>query len=310
MSEVLQLQKIISQTSGSGSSLQKLIGISPFQLIGILVFLIISIVLLLPLLSTGTVVNSGFSFLQQGMATAITQLNTLVSAGGQVLDSGFQLINSIQEQGALILSNAITSAASVFDNFATVMSNALTGLIQVGASAIAAGGQIITIALDTVTESIENVIMGISQIFFSVQSGITTWALGLVGNAISTLGVVATSALGFVANVGASLINVVITLASQLTVIPLVLTVSAIRITTELAFIYPNIVLALSTGLLETLKTIFLFIPNTLIPFITEELPTLIVTPIAEGFDKIKDGVKDGFTEIVNGLTGFLEGIF
>lgn len=310
MSEVLQLQKIISQTSGSGSSLQKLIGISPFQLIGILVFLIISIVLLLPLLSTGTVVNSGFSFLQQGVATAITQLNTLVSAGGQVLDSGFQLINSIQEQGALILSNAITSAASVFDNFATVMSNALTGLIQVGASAIAAGGQIITIALDTVTESIENVIMGISQIFFSVQSGITTWALGLVGNAISALGVVATSALGFVANVGASLINVVITLASQLTVIPLVLTVSAIRITSELAFIYPNIVLALSTGLLETLKTIFLFIPNTLIPFITEELPTLIMTPITEGFDKIKDGVKDGFTEIVNGLTGFLEGIF
>lgn len=282
----------------SSSALQKAIGVSPFMIGGVLVSLVMVVVIVLPLLSMGTIFTSGFGLLGQGLASAEQTLTTLVAGGGQILDSGFQLLGAIQDQGALILSNAFSSAASIFESFTSVMTTALASIIQIGATAVAAGGQILVSLGETVASSINVLLAGISQIFFSLQAGIITFAGSVIGSAIGGAGMLIASSLGMVANVGAAIFNLIATLFSQILTIPMILGIAYIRIYIAVIFLPPQIYLALILAFVRMIKFIIelVFVK---IPAFISELPGQITSKITEGFNAITDG-----------LTGFLEGIF
>lgn len=282
----------------SSSALQKAIGVSPFMIGGGLVVLVMAVVIILPLLSMGTIFGSGFGLLSQGLASAEQALGTLLTGGAQVLDSSFQLLGAIQDQASLIVANAFNSAASIFETFTSVMTTALTSIIQIGATAIAAGGQIIVAMGDTIAESINVLLAGVSQIFFSLQAGLTQFAGAVLGSAIGGASMIAVSALGFVTNVGAAIFNLVATLFSQILTIPMILGIAYIRIYIAVIFLPPQIYLALILAFAKLIKFIVELVVIKIPAFITA-LPGQITSKIKEGFDAITEG-----------LTGFLEGIF
>jgi len=282
----------------SSSALQKAIGVSPFMIGGGLVALVMIVVILLPLLSMGTIFTSGFGLLGQGLATAEQTLTTLIAGGGQILDSGFQLLDAVQNQGALILSNAFSSAAIIFESFTSVMTTALASIIQIGSTAIAAGGQIIVSLTDTIATSINVLIAGVSQIFFSLQAGLTTFAGSIIGTAVGGAGILIASSLGIVANMGAAIFNLIATLFSQIMTIPMILGIASIRIYISVIFLPPQIYAALLLAFVRMIKFIveLVFVK---IPAFISALPGQITSKITEGFNTITDG-----------LTGFLESIF
>jgi hypothetical protein len=282
----------------SSSALQKVIGVSPVMVGGALVVLVLAVVIIIPLLSMGTIFTSGFGLLTQGLASAEQALGTLLTGGSQVLDSGFQLLNAIQSQGNLIISNAFNSASSIFETFTSVMTTALSSMIQIGATAIAASGQIVVAITDTIGSSINILLAGISQIFFSIQAGLITFSGAILGGAIGGGGLIVASSLGFVSNVGAAIFNLVLTYFTQIMAIPLVLTIAFYRISIAVAFLPPQIFMALIIAFARMIKFIVELVIVKIPAFITA-LPGQITEKITEGFDAITDG-----------LTGFLGDIF
>jgi hypothetical protein len=279
------------------SALQRTIGISPVMLGGSLVVLIMAVVIILPLLSMSTIFTSGFGLLGQGLASAEQTLTTLLAGGGQILESGFQLIGAIQNQGGLIIANAFNSAATIFESFTTVMTTASTSIIQVGATAIAAGGQIIVSMADIIGTSINLLAAGVAQIFFSIQAGITQFAGSILGSAAAGSGLVVASTLGFVANTGAAIFNLVTTLFTQVMTIPMVLGIASLRIYISVMFIQPQIMMALILAFARMIKFIidlvFVKIPD----FLTD-LPGAITGKITEGFGLITSGLTDFLDDI------------
>jgi hypothetical protein len=280
------------------SALQRTIGISPIMLGGSLVVLIMAVVIILPLLSMSTIFTSGFGLLGQGLASAEQTLTTLLAGGGQILDSGFQLIGAIQNQGGLIIANAFNSATSIFESFTTVMTTASTSIIQIGATAIAAGGQIIVSMVDIIGTSINLLAAGVAQIFFSLQAGITQFAGSVLGSAVAGSGLIVASTLGFVANVGAAIFGLITTLFSQIMTIPMVLGIASIRVFISVMFIQPQIMMALILAFVRMIKFIVELVVVKIPAFLTA-LPGLITGKITEGFEII-----------TSGLTDFLSGIF
>jgi hypothetical protein len=280
------------------SALQRTIGISPIMLGGSLVVLIMAVVIILPLLSMSTIFTSGFGLLGQGLASAQQSLTTLLAGGGQILESGFQLIGAIQNQGGLIIANAFNSAASIFESFTTVMTTASTSIIQIGATAIAAGGQIIVSMVDTIGTSINLLAAGVAQIFFSLQAGITQFAGSILGSAVAGSGLIVASTLGFVANVGAAIFNLVTTLFTQVMTIPMVLGIAYLRVYISVMFLAPQILLGLIIAFARMIKFIVHLVVVDIPAFITA-LPGLI-----------GEKVTQGFTAITTGLTDFLDTIF
>lgn len=280
------------------SALQKTVGISPVMLGGSLVFLIMAVVFILPLLSMSTIFTSGFGLLGQGLLAAEQSLTTLLAGGGQILDSGFQLIGAIQNQGSLIIANAFNSAASIFESFTSVMTTASTSIIQIGATAIAAGGQIIVSMVDTIGTSINLLAAGVAQIFFSLQAGITQFAGSILGSAVAGGGLIVASTLGFVSNVGAAIFNLIMTYFSQFMSIPMVLGIASLRIYIAIQFLQPQIAMALIIAFVRMIKFIIELVVVKIPAFLTT-LPGLITEKITEGFNIISDG-----------LTGFLTDIF
>lgn len=265
---------------------------------GALVVLVLAVVIIIPLLSMGTIFTSGFGLLTQGLASAEQALGTLLTGGSQVLDSGFQLLGAIQSQGTLIISNAFNSASSIFETFTSVMTTALSSMIQIGATAIAASGQIVVAITDTIGSSINILLAGISQIFFSIQAGLITFSGAILGGAIGGGGLIVASSLGFVSNVGAAIFNLVLTYFTQIMAIPLVLTIAFYRISIAVAFLPPQIYMALIIAFARMIKFIVELVIVKIPAFITA-LPGQITEKITEGFDAITDG-----------LTGFLGDIF
>jgi hypothetical protein len=279
------------------SALQRTIGISPIMLGGSLVVLIMAVVIILPLLSMSTIFTSGFGLLGQGLASAEQTLTTLLAGGGQILDSGFQLIGAIQNQGGLIIANAFNSATSIFESFTTVMTTASTSIIQIGATAIAAGGQIIVSMVDIIGTSINLLAAGVAQIFFSLQAGITQFAGSVLGSAVAGSGLIVASTLGFVANVGAAIFGLITTLFSQIMTIPMVLGIASIRVFISVMFIQPQIMMALILAFVRMIKFIVELVVVKIPAFLTA-LPGLITGKITEGFEIITSGLTDFLSDI------------
>jgi hypothetical protein len=265
---------------------------------GALVSLVMVVVILLPLLSMGTVFTSGFGLLTQGVASAQQALSTLLVGGGQVLDSGFQLLGAIQNQGNLILSNAFNSAASIFESFTSVMTTALASIIQIGATAIAANGQIVVAMVDTIGTSINVLLAGVSQIFFSIQAGLTTFTGAILGAAIGGGLMIATSTIGMVLNISAAIFNLIMTYFSQLMTIPMILGIAYLRIYISVVFLPPQIYMALIVAFARMIK------------FIVELVVVKIPAFISALPGQISEKITQGFNIISDELTGFLEDIF
>jgi len=282
----------------SSSALQKAIGVSPFMIGGGLVFLVMAVVIILPLLSMGTIFTSGFGLLTQGLASAQQTLSTLLVGGGQVLDSGFQLLGAIQNQGNLILANAFNSAASIFESFTSVMTTALASIIQIGATAIAANGQIVVAMADTIGTSINVLLAGVSQIFFSIQAGLTTFSGAILGGAIGGGLMIATSTFGMITNISAAIFNLIMTYFSQIMAIPMILGIAYFRIYIAILFLPPQIYMALILAFARMIK------------FIVELVVIKIPAFISALPGQITDKITEGFNIITDGLTGFLEDIF
>jgi len=280
------------------SALQSVTGISPLMIGGSLVFLVLAVVIVLPLLSLSTVFSSGTGLLSQGLASAEQSLTTLISGGSQILDSGFQLLDSIVSQGNTIIANAFNQAATVFETFTSVMTTALTSIIQIGATAVAAGGQIIVSIGETIGASLNVLLAGISQIAFSLTAGIIQFRAAILGSAIGAGGLIVSTTLGFVSNVGAAIFNLIATLFSQIMTIPMILVISELKIRISIAFIPPQIFMALILAFARMIKFI--------VELVFVKIPAFITALPGE----ITGKIEEGFTTITSGLTDFLSGIF
>jgi len=282
----------------SSSALLKATGVSPFTIGGVLVVIIFSFVFILPLLSMGTVLNSGFGLLGQGLATAEQTLSTLIAGGSQVIDSGIQLLGAIQEQGAIILSNAVTSAGTLFETFTSIMTTALISIIQIGTTAIVASGQIFVSLAETLASSITLMAAGITQIFFTLQAGILQFT-ALVFDAVVGTGLLVTSAItGIVANYVASISSIFVAILGVVGAVGLFPQLTLIRVSLETAPLLPSIFLALITAIINVFNTIYKFFTSTVPNFLTK-YGTIVGEKIVEGFEIVGQGISD-----------FLESIF
>lgn len=244
--------------------------------------------------------SASFSVIDQGLATATLSINSLVSAGGSIVEQGMGVVGDLVSQAGFLVDQAVTGAATIVNQgleVATIVSATIASTIS---TVVTTSVTVITSAVVGLTAGLTAAATAIPAIYLNAQAAIVQFYTGLASIAIyATEQAISTFAMA-ISQIFTTAFTSAAAVFGQLLSIPLILINGAISVTNTLA----SIPVALFVAGMSVFVRLFGFF----VGIFTD--PAKFISVIARIASTIGTKIIEGFGQLVSELPKALKSVF
>lgn len=241
-----------------------------------------------------------FAVVDQGLATATLSINSLVSAGGTVIEQGMGVVGDLVSQAGFLVDQAVAGAASIVNQGMEVAAIASTTIATTVATLVTTSTTVITSAVVGMTAGLTAAATAIPAIYLNAQSAIIQFYTGLVSIAVTAAEQIVSSLAIAISQIFTTAFTSVAAVFGQLISIPLILINGAISVT--------NTIASVPVALFVAGMTIFVKLFSFMVSIFTD--PAKFLNIIKSIATTIGTKIIEGFTTLVEELPKALKSVF